>query len=128
MIINKSELKRLTDNRKLRWQVYNAVCQCDPGKKIIDVEDRLRVLRAKRLVDPEVTIPEKLVEIVRNKLPERVQKLWRQLEAEGIEVRELVYEGKGVFGFKIVTDVGAYLDWGTKEEILDLVRRDQNCH
>jgi hypothetical protein len=55
-----------------------------------------------------------------------VQNLWEELEARGAEVRELVYEGNGVFGFKIITEQGGYLDYGTRSEIIDLVKIDNN--
>ena len=123
--LNNGTLKKLTDNKKLRWQIYSAVCNCsEESRKVVDPEERLRVLRAKKLIDPTVKISDNLIRMVKLKQPENVRKFWDELESLGAEVRELIYEGNKMWGFKIYTDEGGYLDYGTKREILDLVKGD----
>ncbi len=123
--INNHSLNELTENKKLRWQIYNAVCGCtEESRKIINPEDQLRFLRAKKLIDPTIKIPEALIRMVKLKQPKIIYEFWNELESLGAEVRELIYEGNGIFGFKIYTNKGGYLDYGTKEEIFDLVQRD----
>lgn len=123
--INNHSLNELTDNKKLRWQIYNAVCGCtEESQKVIDPEDQLRILSAKKIIDPTIKIPEGLIRMVKLKQPKKICEFWNELESLGAEVRELIYEGNGVFGFKIYTKIGGYLDYGTKEEIFELVKRD----
>ncbi len=120
-LINKQDfswLSRIKTQKKLK----RILCRCDTSK--IDLERELQILRAKQLADPSVKIPQKLIEMVKNKKPDKTKKLWDQLEEMGADVRELVYEGNKVFGFKIVTPIGAYLDYGTAEEIIELVEND----
>lgn len=125
--INNQNLQKLTDSKVLINQIISALCNCDPNiAEVIDPERELRILYAKRLMDPSIVIPEKLLELVKHTQPKKVKELWEELEALGAEVRELVYEGRGIFGFKLYTDKGAYLDYGTKSEIIDLVKDDNN--
>ncbi len=125
--INGQSLEKLTDNKTLINQIKDAVCNCDPNlAEVIDPEKELRILYAKRLLDPSIAIPEKLLELVKHSQPKKVRDLWEELEALGAEVRELVYEGRGIFGFKLYTDKGGYLDYGTKSEIINLIKSDNN--
>ncbi|SMF27278.1 hypothetical protein [Pseudobacteriovorax antillogorgiicola] len=125
--INNQNLERLTDSKVLVDQIMDALCNCDPNiAEVIDPEKELRILYAKRLLDPSIAIPEKLSELVKHSQPKKVRELWEELEALGAEVRELVYEGRGVFGFKLYTDKGVYLDYGTKSEIIELIKNDNN--
>lgn len=125
--INNQNLERLTNSKVLVDQIMDALCNCDPNMaEVIDPERELRILYAKRLLDPSIVIPEKLSELVKHSRPKKVRDLWEELEAFGAEVRELVYEGRGIFGFKLYTDKGGYLDYATKSEIIDLIKDDNN--
>lgn len=125
-LLNSKQLKKITDNKKLRWQIYSAVCNCDKDAiRAKTPKERLQIIRAKKLIDPSIIIPEQLVEWVKNSGDEKTQLFWSELEDLGVEVRELVYDRDyRLWGFKIVTNKGMYLDYAKKSEIIKLVKRD----
>ena len=87
-------------------------------------EHRLTVLRAKQIsgqhVDPDEYDAVR-TEVIENADPE-VHVLWKYLEKTyDCEVCELVKEGsrrRPIYGFKIRTPKGTFLDWATREELL----------
>lgn len=83
-------------------------------------EDRLAVLRAKQLVghvDPDEY--EATRQEVIEKSDPKVHVLWLYLEKTyDCEVCELVAGSGGVYGFKIRTPKGTFLDWATRTELL----------
>ena len=89
-----------------------------------ELEQRLSLLRAKKLVHPETVIPQHLLDMVKHQKANKVKQLWDEIERLGGEVRELIYERKGIFSFKIITPITGYLSSGTKDEIINLVKND----
>lgn len=89
-------------------------------------ETQLRMLRAQKLIDSSVKIPEELIEKVKAGKSQFIRDLWNELEELGAEVRELEQESDGYIGFKILTPVATYLDIGKRKEIIALVKRDNN--
>jgi len=93
-----------------------------------DPYDKLRVYYAGRILGP-ADIPPELIEQAKQYSGDKAAALWKELEAMGdIEVRELQYEGshgkKDIFSFKIITPIHNYLDTGSKEDIIELVKND----
>jgi hypothetical protein len=87
-------------------------------------EERLAVLRAKQLAGQPVGEDE--YEAIRQEVIDKsepgVHVLWLYLErAYDCEVCELVGQDGGVFGFKIRTPKGTFLDWATRKELLRLL-------
>jgi len=105
-------------------KIKQILCNCTEG--LIDPERKLRALRAKRLVDPSVVIPESLIQIVKNKQPKQVQRLWKELELLGVDVRELVYEGEGFFSFKIYLPSGGYLNCAHRKDIIAFCKKEMS--
>ena len=83
-------------------------------------EERLAVMRAEQLVG--IHKPEEYEETrqeVISKLHPKTKELWLRLEKDyDCEVCELEYEEKGIYGFKIRTPKGAFLDYATAKEII----------
>jgi hypothetical protein len=93
-----------------------------------DPYDRLRVYYARGMLG-HVDIPPELIEEAKKYSGDKAAALWEELEAMGdIGVRELIYEGrhgkKDIFSFKISTPLHTYLDTGSKEDIIELVKND----
>lgn len=84
-------------------------------------ENRLAVLRAKQLAGQFVGQDEYEAtrQEVIDKSEPKVHVLWLYLERTyDCEVCELVAESGGIFGFKIRTPKGTFLDWATRNELL----------
>lgn len=88
-----------------------------------DPELQLRVLRAKRLIDPTVEIPDELINQVKQQKPDKIQELWDKLTSLDIEVHDLSKMGKEV-AFKISTPLHTYLDVARPKEIIKLAQKD----
>lgn len=86
-------------------------------------ESRLAVMRAQQLVgiyDPQKY--ENTRQEVIARLHPKTRKLWLRLEREyDCEVCELAYEGNGIYGFKIRTPEGTFLDFLTEKELIELM-------
>jgi rubredoxin len=101
----------------------NKVQNVNVNSKITDPRDKLAVLRAQQLigkVDPKL-YEETRQEVISSIHP-KTKELWEFLEdTYDCEVCELEFSGKGVYGFKIRTPEGTFLDYGTKKEIIKLM-------
>ena len=90
-------------------------------------EDKLAVLRARQIaghaVDPDEY--KKLRQEVIDKVDPKVHVLWLYLERTyDCEVCELVEEkrrSRSIYGFKIRTSKGTFLDWATREDLLSML-------
>lgn len=94
-------------------------------QEISSPDSQMSLLRAQSLaMGTPVQYPAELIERAKKNKEQRIRDLWEKLEKMGIEVHELVDEGRGIIGFKISTPITTYLDFGTSKEILELARMD----
>ena len=96
----------------------------DSSSNLVNPADLLSVCNARKVADPRFEIPEHLVSMAKNLKSQRLQKLWKDMEAQGVDVRDVAYEGKGIYTCKFVTPIGGYLISGSKEELIAVIEED----